>query len=214
WASRCEKDELLGGLLFLSGIVSGGGPMVVSRATHPSVEQIERSSSKARFETKQLPLPGAHGLVTLDYFAFDRSTGRLWVPAGNTGRVEVIDGVSDEIAEVGPFPTAEFELKGKPYMLGASSISIGDGVIYVGNRADSSICMIDATTLKRGDCFRVASPSNGLAASPDGLAYVAKHTTGAPPIGVPASEPSITILDASTPRRLKLRAKLPPRRIG
>jgi len=31
-----------------------------------------------------LSLPGAKGLVTLDYFAFDSANNRLWAPAGNT----------------------------------------------------------------------------------------------------------------------------------
>src|SRR5262245_65820248 len=30
---------------------------------------------------KPIPLPGASGVVSLDYFAYDRSTGKLWVPA-------------------------------------------------------------------------------------------------------------------------------------
>lgn len=170
-------------------------------------------SASAQFETKPLPLPGASGPVTLDYFAFDRATGRLWVPAGNTGRVDVIDGASDEITELRGFATATFELRGKAAVLGPSSISIGNGVVYVGNRADANICPIDATTLRRGACFRMSSAAT-LAASPDGLAYVGTTkelwvTTGAPPIGVAPAEPSITIFDAAIPQRLTFRARLP-----
>jgi hypothetical protein len=171
------------------------------------------ASARAQFETRPLPLPGANGPVTLDYFAFDRARGRLWVPAGNTGRVDVIDGASDEIKELRGFPTAEFTLRNKSAVLGPSSISIGDGVVYIGNRADASICPIDATTLRRGACFRMSAAAT-LAASPDGLAYVGTTkelwvTTGAPPIGVPPAKPSITILDAADPQAPTFSASLP-----
>ena len=148
-----------------------------------------------------------------DYFAFDPAKSRLWVPAGNTGRVDVIDGVSDTITELQGFPTVKFTLKNRSAVLGPSSVSIGDGVVYIGNRADASICPIDASTLKRGTCVRI-SDTVTLATSPDGLAYVATAkelwvTTGAPPIGVPAAHPSITILSAANPEHLTFSAKLP-----
>src|SRR6266576_2336418 len=43
------------------------------------------------YELKRINLPGATGAVALDYFAHDRATGKLWVPASNTGSVDVID---------------------------------------------------------------------------------------------------------------------------
>ncbi|HWO00540.1 MAG TPA: hypothetical protein VNS63_14875 [Blastocatellia bacterium] len=110
------------------------------------------------------------------------------------------------------FHTAEFELRGKPVPLGPTSVSIGKGVVYVGNRADSTICIIDAETLKLGDCIRIASPSDGLAAAPDGVVYVAPTkeiwvTRGAPPLGIASPDQSITILDASSPTKLKPKKK-------
>ena len=88
-------------------------------------------------------------------------------------------------------------------VIGPTSVSIGDRVVYVGNRADSSICAIDAETMKLGDCTRIGSPSEGLAAAPDGVVYVAPArelwvTRGAPPLGILSPDKSITILDAST----------------
>jgi DNA-binding beta-propeller fold protein YncE len=166
-----------------------------------------------RFAIQPLPLPGASGTVTLDYFTYDRARARLWVPAGNTASVDVIDGKTDEITRIQGFHTAEVSLRGKRPVLGPTSVTIGDGVVYVGNRADAHICIIDATTLKPGDCTAVAPDSAGLAASPDGLVYVAPTkelwmTTGAPPLGVAAGDRSISIFDASTPTRLTPKAKL------
>jgi len=50
-----------------------------------------------KFTVKPLALPGANGLVMLDYFQYDNATQRLWVPAANTGRVDVIETTTDQI---------------------------------------------------------------------------------------------------------------------
>jgi hypothetical protein len=151
--------------------------------------------------------------VTLDYFAWDRSTGRLWVPAGNLAGVAAINGKTDEISMITGFQTAETELRGRRVRFGPSSVSIGDGVVYIGSRADSSICLIDARTLKLGNCIPIASASDGLSAAPDGVVYVATSkelwvTRGAPPIGIPSKDQALTILDASD-STLKMKTKIP-----
>jgi DNA-binding beta-propeller fold protein YncE len=166
------------------------------------------------YELKPISLPGASGVVSLDYFAYDRSTGKLWVPASNIGNVDVIDEISDAISQVAGFKTGEVELRGRKVPLGPTAVSIGDGVVYIGNRGDSSLCVIDAKTLKREACLEVASASAGPAAAPDAVVYVAGTrelwiTTGAPPIGVPSADKTIQVFDASEPRQLKLKLKIP-----
>ncbi len=180
---------------------------VTSRSFNGSIQ-----SPDLRFITKELALPGANGLVTLDYFAWDKSTQRLWVPAGNLASLDVVDGKTDEITRITGFHTAEVELQGRKLTIGPTSVTVGKGVVYVGNRADSSICVIDATTLKLGDCLHIATPSEGLAAAPDGVVYVAPTkelwvTRGAPPLGIPSPDQSVTILDAST-TKLKFKTKI------
>ncbi len=160
----------------------------------------------SNYELEPLSLPGATGVVTLDYFAYDRSTGRLWVPASNTGSVDVIDEATDNVSQVTGFQTGEVE---RP-----TAVSIGDGVVYIGNRGDSSLCIIDAHTLERGECLQVAPPSAGRAAAPDGVVYVAETrelwiTTGAPPLGIASADKSIQVFDVSDPRHLKLKTKIP-----
>lgn len=168
----------------------------------------------SNYELKPLSLPGATGVVTLDYFAYDRSTGRLWVPASNTGSVDVIDEATDNVSQVIGFQTGEVELRGRKIKLGPTAVSIGDGVVYVGNRGDSTLCVIDARSLERGECLQVAPPSAGRAAAPDGVVYVAATrelwiTTGAPPLGIASADKSIQVFDASDPRHLKLKTKIP-----
>jgi DNA-binding beta-propeller fold protein YncE len=163
---------------------------------------------------KRVNLPGASGTVTLDYFAYDCTTGKVWVPASNTGGVDVIDEQTDAASQVTGFGTGEVELRGHKVTLGPTAIAIGDGVIYVGNRGDSTLCAIDAKTLERGDCFQVAPPSAGPQAAPDGLTYIAATrelwiTTGAPPLGIESADKSLEVFDASDPRHLKRKTKVP-----
>src|SRR4029453_4762067 len=130
-------------------------------------------AADTNYELKPISLPGASGVVRLDYFAYDRSTGKFWVPASNTASVDVIDENSDAVSQVTGFKTGEVELRGRKISLGPTSVSIGDGVVYIGNRGDSSLCIIDARSLKRGECLEVAPASAGPAAAPDGVVYVA-----------------------------------------
>src|SRR5438045_1864733 len=146
------------------------------------------------YELMPISLPGASGVVALDYFAYDRATGKVWVPASNTGNVDVIDESSDAVSQVTGFKTGEVELRGRKITLGPTAVSVGDGVVYIGNRGDSSLCVIDALTLKREECRQVAPPSAG---------------PGAPPIGVPSADKAIQVFDVSEPRHLKLKLKIP-----
>src|SRR5256886_14115671 len=111
------------------------------------------------------------------------------------------------------FPTAQVEYKGKHPVFGPSSVTLGDGVVYVGNRGNSTVCVIDAHALKIGECLAIGSPAEGLSAAPDALTYVAAVrelwvTRGVPPMEVPSSDRAITVLDASEPTRLRLKGKI------
>src|SRR5213596_4098247 len=130
-------------------------------------------AADTNYELKPINLPGATGTVALDYVAYDRATGRLWVPASNTGSVDVIDEATDAVSQVTGFKTGEVELRGRKITLGPTAVSIGDSVVYIGNRGDSTLCVIDAQTLKRGECLEVAPPSAGPAAAPDAVVDVA-----------------------------------------
>jgi hypothetical protein len=107
----------------------------------------QKATSKS--QVTKVALPGAKGVVMLDYIAYDHQLHRLWVPAGDTGMVDVIDGGSNEIRQVKGFATAPVELRGKRRMLGPSSVSIAEKVVYVGNRGDASICGIDRKSWRR-----------------------------------------------------------------
>jgi DNA-binding beta-propeller fold protein YncE len=171
-------------------------------------------AADSNYELKPINLPGATGPVALDYFAYDATTGKVWVPASNTGSVDVIEEQTDAVSQISGFKTGEVELRGRKITLGPTAVSIGDGVVYIGNRGDSTLCVIDARTFERGECLQVAPPSAGRAAAPDGVVYVAATrelwiTTGAPPLGIASADKSLQVFDASDPHKLKRKMKIP-----
>src|SRR5205823_12932933 len=186
---------------------------VVSVSIFFAGAQLSGHKVASDYELRPISLPGATGVVTLDYFAYDRSTGRLWVPASNTGSVDVIEEATEHVSQVTGLQTGEVELRGRKIKLGPTAVSIGDGVVYIGNRGDLSLCVIDAHSLKRGECLQVAPASAGPAAAPDGVVYVAATrelwiTTGAPPIGVASADKTIQVFDVSEPHHLKSKLKI------
>ncbi len=172
---------------------------------------MEARAADAKYELKPINLPGATGPVALDYFAYDRATGKVWVPASNTGSVDVIDEKNDAVSQITGFPTGEIERRGKKITLGPTAASIGNGVVYIGNRGNATLCVIDAKTFTRGDCVP-ASPDRSV--TPDGVLYVAATrelwiTTRPTLGGDPAAAKSLQVFDASDPQRLKWKSKIP-----
>src|SRR6184192_1942525 len=135
-----------------------------------SATAIEASAADTDYELKRINLPRANGPVALDYFAYDRATERVWVPASNTGSVDVIDEKTDSVSQISGFPTGEIERRGRKITVGPTAASIGNGVVYIGNRGNATICAVDGKTLSRGECVPV-SPDGGV--TPDGVLYVA-----------------------------------------
>lgn len=174
-------------------------PPIATAATTASASAAASASPPApRFMTRAFALPGASGAVSLDYLAVDRKRGAVWIPAGGTGSADAINVASGKLTRVEGFPTVEKERDGKKRVMGPSSASVGDGVVYVGNRANQQVCAIDAVKMTLGKC--VALPS-----SPDGLQYVA--STKELWVTTPRDS-SITVLDATKPGELKAKTKI------
>jgi DNA-binding beta-propeller fold protein YncE len=151
------------------------------------------AAAPATAAARQIPLPGASGPVTLDYIAYDRSRARVWIPVGDTGSADVFDVSSATFTRVDGFKTEERESHGKKRMMGPSAASVGDGFVYVGNRATSEVCAVDANTLKLGHCLKLPTPT-------DGVAYVASVKEVW--VTTPRNQ-TLTVLDASKPDTLK-----------
>ncbi len=165
--------------------------LCASLAAARSARGIERP-----YSVHMQPLPGATAAgVSMDYIAFDPTTGFLWAPAGNTGLVAVIDTSSGVVKQISGFPTTEMGSGDRKRVVGPSSVTVGDGVVYVGNRGDSTVCAFDARSLAKGACHQLDS-------MPDGLASVA----GLKEVWVTTPrDKSIRVLDGKT---LEQKAKL------
>ncbi|HEX4439868.1 MAG TPA: hypothetical protein VH854_07335 [Thermoanaerobaculia bacterium] len=148
------------------------------------------------YDIKQVPIPGAgEAGVSMDYIAFDPATHFVWAPAGNTGTVAVVDASNGSVKSIPGLPTAEMGTGDRRRVVGPSSVAIGGKSVYVGNRADSSVCAFDPKTFAKGACHK-------LDAMPDGLAYVAPRDE----VWVTTPrENSIRVLDGAT---LEQKAKL------
>ncbi|MEO8841650.1 MAG: hypothetical protein ABI591_00545 [Kofleriaceae bacterium] len=135
-----------------------------------------------------LPGGGSDG-VMMDYLLFNPRTNTVWVPAGNTAGVDVIDTKTHAIVRVEGFATKEMVRHGKKRTVGPSSATLGEvGTVYVGNRGDSSVCAVDERTLTKRTC-------GTLDAMPDGIEYVAPtHEVW---VTTPRDK-SVRILDATT----------------
>jgi DNA-binding beta-propeller fold protein YncE len=154
---------------------------------------IAANGGPAQLTGKPLPLPGATAPVVLDYVVYDRERARVWVPVADTASVDVLDVVSGSFTRVDGFKNGERAVHGKTRKMGPSAVTVGDGFVYIGNRATNEVCAVDASTQKLGNCLKLPS-------SIDGVAYVpsAKEVWVTTP-----HDQSIAVLDASQPAALK-----------
>jgi DNA-binding beta-propeller fold protein YncE len=152
-------------------------------------------AAEPAYTVRTIALPGGPGPIGMDYIAFDPATKSVWIPAGNTGNVAVVDAAAGTVRSITGFATAEMGTGERKRRVGPSSVTIGEGSVYVGNRGDSSVCAFDPKTLAKGTCHRLDS-------MPDGLAYVA--ATKEVWVTTPRDK-SIRVLDAAT---LEEKAKL------
>ena len=147
------------------------------------------AASAATYGVSLQPIPGVtEAGVTMDYIAFDPATHLLWVPAGNTGQVVVVDTTTGTARQIQGLPTTETGTGDHKRVLGPSSATVGEGLVYVGNRGDSTVCAFDSRSLEKKGCHRLDS-------MPDGLAYV---TSLAEVWVTTPRDKSIRVLDGKT----------------
>ncbi|MGH7438123.1 MAG: YncE family protein [Polyangiaceae bacterium] len=178
-------------------------PAPDAQAPAPPLAAGDAAASPAPPEivARSLELPGAKGPVSIDLIAYDHEHGRVWVPVGDTGSVDVFEIGSGTFTRVDGFKTESREKDGHTRIMGPSAAAIGDGVAYVGDRATSEVCAVDQKSLKRGACLKLSTPA-------DFMTYVA--ATKEVWVTTPKDQ-SLTLLDASKPAALtaKLTIKAP-----
>src|SRR5712692_10154153 len=107
-----------------------------------------------------IALPGGPP-AGMDYLAYDAQSGLLFVPASNTGKVDVIDTRTGKVQSIDGWKT---EKRGER-VAGVTAATTGGGYAYIGNRADTSVCAVEIKSLSRKGCVALTS-------MPDGVFYV------------------------------------------
>ena len=97
----------------------------------------------------------------MDYLAYDRTRRRVWVPAGNTASVDVVDVTTERVTRIEGFSTAEMERHGTKRIFGPSSAAVGVGADLVDTKAiragqpekitQAARAFIEAVRRARGD---------------------------------------------------------------
>ena len=169
---------------------------VFARTESPSAKSQGAANQGANYSARTLPLPDNNaGDVSMDYIAYDPGTNSVWVPGGNTGAVDVVDVATGKVRQIPGFPTKEVEARAGKRVFGPTAVSIGEGVVYIGNRGDSTVCAFNSTSLAQGACDHLDS-------TPDAVVYVAP--TKEVWVTTPGDK-SIHVLDGKT---LEQKAKL------
>jgi hypothetical protein len=111
-----------------------------------------------------LPLPGGEGGIGFDDLRFSPELGKLLVPAGRSGRLDLVDPKTHAIDEVTGFTSTAEGPRG--HSQGTTSADFGDGLVFASDRSQQSLIVIDPAA--RTIVARVK-----LGGSPDYVRFIA-----------------------------------------
>ena len=141
-------------MVLLTRFILAAATLVSSAAPAPTPD---RASVAAAPVVRAIPLPGAPtGGVFMDYIAYDPALHRVWVPAGNTASVDVVDDADGKVTRIEGFATAEVERQGAKRTIGPSAATVGARVVYIGNRswtADTAPGARNAVATENGTAY-------------------------------------------------------------
>lgn len=145
----------------------------------------------AAADPSSIALPGPSP-VGMDYLAYDPDTAQLFVPASNTGKLDIVDTKTGKVTSMDGWATA----KRGERTAGITAATVGAGYVFVGNRADASICAVEIKSMTRKGCVT-------LPAGLDGVFYVA-----------PTREVWVTTPDAKSLQLISVQDPAAPRLTG
>jgi len=91
-----------------------------------------------------LPLPGGEGGIGFDDLRFSPDLGKLLVPAGRSGRLDLVDPKTHAVVEISGFSSSREGKRG--HSQGTTSADFGDGLIFASDRSEQSLVVIDPAT--------------------------------------------------------------------
>lgn len=158
-----RRPSLLGSMLL--GVLATWG--LVAQTEALSARRHTAPPRGATYRVHTLALPDNNtGNVSMDYIAYDPATNSVWVPGGNSAAVDVVDATTEKVRQISGLPISEVQVRNAKRVLGPSAVSVGPGVVYIGNRGDATVCAYNAVSLSRVACGHLDS-------MPDGVVYVA-----------------------------------------
>jgi len=113
--------------------------------------------------TLPVPLPGGDGGIGFDDLGFARGLGKLLVPAGRTGNLNLVDPASRQIVPIGGFSSQRSF--GKGHGEGTTSADYGRGLIFATDRTARKLVVLDPGA-------RTVVAKADLAGSPDYVRWV------------------------------------------
>lgn len=113
---------------------------------------------------KPLPLPDGKAGIGFDDLRYDAALGRLLIPAGRTGNVDLIDPQSLAITPIGGF--SKIARYDAGHGQSVTSVDVGDGWLFATDRTARSLAVVD---VKAGRIVARAA----LAGTPDYVRFVA-----------------------------------------
>ena len=111
-----------------------------------------------------LPLPGGEGGIGFDDLRFSPELGKLLVPAGRSGRLDLVDPKTRAIVEISGFSSSREGARG--HSQGTTSADFGDGLIFASDRSEQSLVVIDPKARRIGARIK-------LGGAPDYVRWVA-----------------------------------------
>ncbi len=149
-------------VLTLAALFAAGPHPAVPRAPARKAPKGERSSSAAK--PTPLALPGGAGGIGFDDLRLARGLGRLLIPAGRTGNLDLIDPATDAVTPIGGFRAEASSAGGHDF--GVTSADEGEGYLFATDRTAQRLEVVDPAAGKIVGGAKLGS-------GPDYVRYVA-----------------------------------------
>ena len=88
-----------------------------------------------------LALPGGEGGIGFDDLRFSPELHKLLVPAGASGRLDLVDPKTQGVSEIAGFSTSPQRERG--HSQGTTSADSGDGLIFASDRTAGTLAIVD-----------------------------------------------------------------------
>jgi len=115
--------------------------LIVLASMNPLLAQ-----SSTLLKATVMPIAHGKGGIRFDYFAFSPQLHKILIPAGQTGKLYLIDPTSFEMNSIGGFTSSPEWQKGQE--IGITAADEGEGFIFVADHGSQQLDVVDVRTKK------------------------------------------------------------------